>query len=123
MTDRSPRYAFRLFIEGDRGSSHRAKSHAAYLCQHISGGASLEIIDVAANPEIAFREKLLTLPVLIRLRPLPTTRLVGDLSDTGALFMYFGVLRRMPYGTPATGFQAYDDDDGKPRTVRKEYER
>lgn len=103
---------FRLFIEGDRAPSRRARAQAQHLCRNIPGGATIEVIDVAKNPEIAFRERLFTLPVLVRLHPLPVTRLVEDLSDTSALFMHFGVLQRAQYVTSPSMLSLIGDDGG-----------
>ena len=49
--------------------------------QELAGLYELEIIDVLEHPEAAEEARIVVTPTLIRVRPEPVRRLVGDLSD------------------------------------------
>lgn len=51
----------------------------------------LTIIDVLEEPELAEQYFILATPTLIKTKPLPTTRIVGDLSDHNALILGLGL--------------------------------
>jgi circadian clock protein KaiB len=60
-----------------------AMQNITALCEeHLPGSYSLEVLDVLDDPQIAERDKLLAVPMLVRLKPAPVRRIVGDLSDT-----------------------------------------
>ena len=48
---------------------------------HLKGLYELEIIDVYQQPQIAKRDQVIALPLLIKTAPLPIKRLIGDMSD------------------------------------------
>lgn len=77
-------YMLRLFITGASPNSIRALTNIKQICEdHLKGRYSLEIIDVYQQAEIAEKEQLVALPLLIRKKPLPERRLIGDMSDIG----------------------------------------
>ena len=77
-----PVYVLRLFITGATPNSLRAVANTRRICEeHLKDTYTLEVIDVYQQPELAEQEQLVALPLLIRKKPLPERRLVGDLSD------------------------------------------
>jgi len=77
------RYVLRLFVTGASTNSVRAISNIKQICEEYIGDKySLEIIDVYQEKEIAEREQIIALPLLIKSFPLPERRLIGDMSDT-----------------------------------------
>jgi len=75
-------YILRLFITGATPNSVRALSNIKEICEnYLKGRYSLEIIDVYQQVDIAQKEQLIALPLLIRKNPLPERRLIGDMSD------------------------------------------
>lgn len=75
-------YVLRLFITGATPNSLRAVANIKKLCDELLRGRySLEIIDVYQQADIAEKEQLVALPLLIKKRPLPERRLIGDLSQ------------------------------------------
>ncbi len=46
---------------------------------------SLEVIDVSIHADQAEQYRVLATPTLLRLRPLPVVRILGDLSDPAIL--------------------------------------
>ena len=75
-------YRLRLFITGATPNSSRAILNIKKICNdYLRNNYELEIIDVYQQPLIAEKEQLIALPLLIKLSPYPTRKLVGDMSD------------------------------------------
>ena len=72
----------RLYVNGESPNARRAIAALEDLrSRHLDGNAQIEVIDVADDPAIAERERLLAVPALIRVSPPPTRRIIGDLTD------------------------------------------
>lgn len=86
-------YVLRLFITGATPNSVRAVTNIRAICEtHLQGRYSLEIIDVYQQRDMAQKEQLVALPVLIKTHPLPEKRLIGDLSDAGKVLVGLGLI-------------------------------
>lgn len=73
----------RLYVAGAAPNSVRAIANATAICQeHFALSHRLEIIDVMWHPQRALADGVVVTPTLLKLRPEPLQRLVGDLSDT-----------------------------------------
>jgi circadian clock protein KaiB len=80
------KYILRLFITGILPNSARATVNIKAICEmYLKGRYDLEIIDIYQQPSLALSEKIVAVPVLIKKFPLPEARLIGDLSDIGAV--------------------------------------
>jgi circadian clock protein KaiB len=70
-----------LFVSGASDLSARAIADARALCDHDLGGRyQLSIVDVHADPAAVLSHGVLAAPTLVRSRPLPLRRFIGDLS-------------------------------------------
>ncbi len=86
-------YCLRLFVTGTSPASVRAISNLKKICeQHLFGKYDLEIIDVYQQPLMVKEENITAVPMLIKKRPLPKKRLVGDMSDTNKVLKGLGLL-------------------------------
>src|SRR4051794_13038538 len=86
-------YILRLFVTGASVNSTRAISNLKHICEtHIKGRYSLEIIDVYQQKAIAEIEQIIALPLLIKTRPLPKRRLIGDMSDEDKVLRGLGLI-------------------------------
>jgi circadian clock protein KaiB len=89
---KGPEYVLRLFVTGASSNSVRAISNLKQICEtHIKGNYSLEIIDVYQQKAIAETEQIIALPLLIKTLPLPSRRLIGDMSDTDKVLRGLGL--------------------------------
>jgi anti-anti-sigma factor len=71
-----------LYINSETANARRAITAFEDLRRrHLSADAQVEVIDVAADPGAAERERLLAVPALIRVSPPPVRRIIGDLTD------------------------------------------
>ena len=72
-----------LYITGASQNSLRAVANLKIICEKYLGiNYELEIIDVYQQPQIASKEQVIALPLLIKSSPPPFKRLIGDMSDT-----------------------------------------
>lgn len=75
-------YILHLFITGVTPNSTRAVRNLKQICeQYLAGRYELLIIDIYQQPVLARQEQITAAPTLIRQRPLPIRRLIGDLSE------------------------------------------
>jgi circadian clock protein KaiB len=85
-------YVLRLFITGATPNSIRALTNIKQVCEkYLKGRYDLEIIDVYKQADIAGKEQLIALPLLIKKLPLPERRMIGDFSDTEKVLKGLGL--------------------------------
>ena len=72
----------RLYIAGRSPKSILALSNLARICQKYPAHTyRLEVVDLLKTPDSARANQIVATPTLVRLRPEPERRLVGDLSN------------------------------------------
>jgi circadian clock protein KaiB len=82
----------RLYIAGQSPRSLDAFANLKSLCeQHLPGLYEIEVIDLVEHPELAAADDVLALPTLVRLRPAPPRRIIGNLSDTDRVLSYLRI--------------------------------
>ncbi|WP_223649010.1 circadian clock KaiB family protein [Hymenobacter psoromatis] len=95
-----PAYELVLYVTGATPNSTRAVRNIKAICeQYLPGGYVLRILDIYQQPELAQQAQLVAAPTLVRLRPLPQRRLVGDLSNRPLVLSVLGLDHLLP---PAT---------------------
>ena len=76
----------KLFKHGGSPRSATAMAHLEAFRQNQGEGVvSLEVVDVSVHADQAEQFKVLATPTLLRLRPLPMVRILGDLSNPAIL--------------------------------------
>ena len=89
---RKSQYSLRLYVAGGTQNSAQAIANLSALCrQHLSGRHKLEIVDVTREPLRALDDGVLMTPMLVRLKPAPTAKIVGTLSDAGTVMEVLGL--------------------------------
>ena len=87
-----PFYELSLFVAGASPNSVRAITNLKNMCEkYFSGHYKLEIIDIHQQSLPSGYDQVKVLPMLIKNLPLPSSRLIGDMSDT------FKVLKSLDY--------------------------
>ncbi len=100
-TPEPPAYEFYLYVTGATPNSTRAVRNIKEICeQHVAGQYTLRIIDMYQQPELAQEAQIVAAPTLVRRRPLPQRRLVGDLSNHAAVLTLLGLDHPLPSATP-----------------------
>jgi circadian clock protein KaiB len=74
--------SFRVFVAGASWRSQRVVDALHELCEtHGVADYAVEVVDVLREPASAERDRVLALPMVMRVAPEPVVRVVGDLSD------------------------------------------
>ena len=82
------KYVLRLYVAGASDRSRQAVLRARQLCEaELNGNFDLEVIDVYQQPILARDGQIVATPTLVREFPRPVRRLIGDLTNTSALFV------------------------------------
>lgn len=78
----SPVYVLRLYVHGMARRSSIAIAAIEEICdRHLHGRFTLEVIDTTKQQHIAMDEDIIAIPMLEKILPLPTRRMIGDFSD------------------------------------------
>jgi len=81
-----------LYIADNAPNSVLAAANLKAICnEHMKGKFSLEVVDVLEYPQRALADGILVTPSLAKLSPLPTARIVGNLSDRSAVLLALGM--------------------------------
>ncbi len=84
--DAVPYYAMTLFVTGASRLSLQAVSRVRAFCEEeLSGHYDLEVVDLYRAPERAKEAQVIASPTLLREKPAPSLRVIGDMSDRGRL--------------------------------------
>jgi circadian clock protein KaiB len=76
------RYVLKLYVIGMTARSAEAVAALTTLCQErLQGRYDLEVIDIHQRPELASKEQIVALPMLVKQLPAPMRRLIGNLAD------------------------------------------
>lgn len=72
-----------LYVAGQSPKSVAAISNLKRICaEYLTAPYNVEVIDLVKNPELARDHQILAIPTLVRSRPGPMRKIIGDLSDT-----------------------------------------
>lgn len=78
-------YRLRIYLVGDSPRSEVALANLRALCERcVPGDYELEVVEVLDSPELAAADRVVAMPTVVKLSPLPRRRVIGDLSDRAA---------------------------------------
>jgi circadian clock protein KaiB len=87
------RPALTLFVSGASDLSARAITSARQICDvHLEGRYDLSVVDVYDDLASALTHRVLATPTLLKHRPAPERRYVGDLSHTNRVLLALELL-------------------------------
>ncbi len=87
-------YVLRLYVAGKTPRSARAILNIRRICdEHLAGRYELEVVDIYQQPTLAAGEQIIAAPTLVRKRPLPLRRFIGDLSATERILVGLDLVR------------------------------
>ncbi len=85
-------FELRLYVIGVSTQSTRAIVNLRRFCQeHLEGRYRLEIFDLCERPDLAAKDQIIAAPTLVKLRPMPVRRFIGDMSNTERLLAGLGL--------------------------------
>jgi circadian clock protein KaiB len=89
---REGRYVLSLYVTGMAQRSAAALAAVRALCdERLAGRYDLDVIDLYQQPARARADQIIATPTLVKRRPLPLRRLVGDLSDRDRVLAGLGL--------------------------------
>lgn len=81
-----PHYSMTLFVTGASRLSLQAVSRVQEFCkEELAGHYDLEVVDLYRSPERAQQSQIIAAPTLVRDKPSPVRRIIGDMSDRARL--------------------------------------
>ena len=84
-----------LYVFGRHSSAESALSGITELWQGTRREqVELAVIDVSQFPQLAEQNKVLATPTLVRERPLPRRKVIGDLSELDRVAAFLGLQAR-----------------------------
>ncbi len=76
-------FELRLYVAGHTQKSLAAFANLHRICdEHLKDRYSIEVIDLAKQPQLAAGDQILAVPTLVRKLPPPLRKIIGDLSNT-----------------------------------------
>jgi circadian clock protein KaiB len=79
-------WALTLYVNGASPRSIEAIEAVRRVCdEELGRRADLEVIDVQQQPALGARDQIIVVPTLVKRRPGPPRRIVGDLADPARL--------------------------------------
>ncbi len=88
----SEKYILRLYVTGLTPRSSRAVKTVRSVCEeHLAGQYDLEIIDVYQMPERISEDDVLAIPTLVKHKPSPVRKIIGDMSNRERLLSGLGL--------------------------------
>lgn len=102
-----PTIQLRLFVSGQDRTARRAIDNLRAVCGNTTIRCryriDLEIIDIHEHPGLADEDQVFATPTLLKKRPPPVRRIVGDLSNKQDILFIMGI-----NSTPGTESDAGD---------------
>jgi circadian clock protein KaiB len=75
-------WLLRLYVAGETPNSLSAFSNLKQICdEHLTDHYRIEVIDLTKAPHRAHDDQIVALPTLIRKKPEPTKRVIGNLAN------------------------------------------
>lgn len=88
-----PIHSFKLFVTGDAPRGRSAAQALDALCRHhLSKDYEIEVVNVLERPEEAEEYRIIVTPAVVKLRPPPPRRAVGDLREAEAVMRALSIV-------------------------------
>ena len=85
-------YVLRLYITGQSNLSSSSVRNLLRVCQdHLAEKYDIQVIDICQQPELARADQIIATPTLVRTRPTPVKKFVGNLANQQQLLQGLGI--------------------------------
>ncbi|SRR6266481_6045041 len=85
-------YTLRLYVGGASPKSIEAIRNIKTICErYLAGRYDLNVVDVYQQPQRAADDQVVAAPTLVKHSPLPSRRLIGNLSNTKRILHVLGI--------------------------------
>ena len=76
------KYLLRLYVSDATPRAQLAIRSVTEICeQHLKDRYELQIVDIYEHPDALKKEQLVVVPTLVKRRPYPQRRLIGDMAN------------------------------------------
>jgi len=75
------KYEFSLYVAGPNPQSLRAVTNIKSILAQFPGQYELKVINIYEQPVLAGEDQIIAAPTLVKKRPKPVKKFIGDLSD------------------------------------------
>lgn len=77
-----PMHSFKLFVTGDTPRARNATRALRALCEaKLTKDYEIDVVDVLERPEEAEEHRIIVTPAVLKMRPPPPRRAIGDLAE------------------------------------------
>jgi len=91
-TSQTVKFKFRLYIAGETQNSMQALANLSSLCRkYLEDRYEIELVDVFREPKRALEDHILMTPTLVKLEPVPSSRIIGTLSQATLVLQKLGL--------------------------------
>lgn len=81
-----------LVVASNNATARQVFSRLEMLCEdHLAGRYRIEVVDIMEKPEQGYALDIIATPTLIRRRPKPVRRIIGDLTQTSKVLSGLGL--------------------------------
>ena len=84
-------YQMRLYTVPGSERSLEVVDNLKRVLKKLKSQYTLEVINVMANPGLAYRDEILATPTLIKISPEPVRRIIGDFSNAETVLAGLGL--------------------------------
>ena len=76
-------WLLRLYVAGRSAAlSYRAEANLTALCEkYLAGRYKIHVIDLSDDPRLAKEHEIVAVPTVVRERPVPFRKAIGDFRD------------------------------------------
>lgn len=85
------RVVLKLYVTGTTSRALEARRKTSEIVEHFLSDCQLEVIDILERPDLAEQDRIIATPTIVRLSPLPTRKVIGDISDPHTLLNGLGL--------------------------------
>lgn len=86
------KHEFIFFVAGGGELAARALANFDRLIRpRLDGNYSLTVVDVVKEPRVAREHRVVATPMLVRQKPLPVIKVLGDLSEEAKALTQLGL--------------------------------
>lgn len=89
------KYILTLYVANMSARTRFAIENIRKICrEHLEGSYKLEVIDIREDPSVAFKEKIVATPLLIKHLPLPIRTFIGNMQDINKILVGLELKRK-----------------------------
>ena len=82
----------KLYVTGTTSRASEAIRKTSEIVDYFLVDCELEVIDILSRPDLAEQDRIIATPTIVRVTPLPSRKVIGDISDPHTLLNGLGLV-------------------------------